>query len=126
MKSYVLPLTCSLFLSLTLLTAAYGADCEGPWQTIPNFKKSMGPACKAIGLDSRKGTCEPGHAYETLCDDMAVGKYRTCQGPRPCTNILPNGRDCRNWDYNYNTFCPEGYINYDCRGGCEPVSRYNR
>lgn len=28
-------------------------------------------------------------------------------------------RRCRNWDYHYNSPCPPGFYNDDCRGSCE-------
>lgn len=28
-------------------------------------------------------------------------------------------QDCRYWDFHYNQPCPPGYLNFDCRGGCE-------
>lgn len=105
-----------------------GADCPGnDWQTIPNYSPGHGGPCQILGLNSQEGVCQPGYAFETLCDDIADGKYKTCQGPRPCNghsrpaaSPYPQQNDCRFWDYYYNQPCPYGFINYDCRGGCEP------
>jgi hypothetical protein len=29
------------------------------------------------------------------------------------------GPDCRFWDFHYDRPCPRGFMNFDCRGGCE-------
>lgn len=101
-------------------------DCSGGWNVLPNYKGGGGP-CKVLGLNSRVGTCQSGHAYETLCDDTKGGRYRTCQGPRKCNVAPPQYKTppvkqtpCTTWDYVYNQPCPRGYVNKDCRGGCEP------
>ena len=120
MKSFSLRLACFSLLCIAMFTPAYGEDCPGPWQQIPNFRASGG-ACRALGLDSNRGTCLPGQIYETLCDDIAVGRYKTCQGPRLCGNQqAPQNNNCARWDFIYNQPCPAGYVNYDCQGGCEP------
>lgn len=117
------------FFSLFGVAVAVAGDCGGSYKTIPNYNKSrMGSPCKYLGLDSHRGTCQQGQAYETLCDDASGGRYKTCQGLRSCyatqqpqqlappaTNQLP----CTAWDYNYNQPCPAGFYNRDCRGGCE-------
>lgn len=119
------------------VAAAGAADCGGSWRVVPNYNPSSGGPCAAMGLDTHRGVCLPGQRYETLCDDASGGRYRTCQGPRPCFEERGGGRHgddyypprgggggyddgCRGWDYNYNQPCPRGYINRDCRGGCEP------
>lgn len=97
------------------------SDCSGPWQVLQN-RGGQSP-CRALGLDSKRGTCRPGDTYEVLCDDIKGGKYRTCQGPRRCSSSSSSGNnDCTNWDYNYSKPCPKGYRNNDCRGGCETAS----
>ena len=117
-------------------SAAIGAECGGGWQVLPNYNPSSGGACAALGLDTHRGVCLPGQRYETLCDDASGGRYRTCQGSRQCYDDNRRGGDdfypgggrgrgrgddgCRGWDYNYNQPCPPGYVNRDCRGGCEP------
>jgi hypothetical protein len=108
-------------------TSVVASDCSGGWSVLPNYNPGVAP-CKQLGLDSRRGVCQPGQAYETLCDDMKGGRYRICQGPRPCGGghtVAPpqhhqQQQQCQGWDYNYNQPCPRGYVNYDCRGGCEP------
>lgn len=121
MKPFILSLMCASILCLTTFSAAHGADCNGPWQKIPNYKRSMGAPCQYLGLDTHRGTCRPGDAYETLCDDSPEG-YRICQGSRRCDNAPQGRQDCRLWDFAYNRPCPEGYVNSDCQGGCEPAS----
>jgi len=122
-------------------TAAGAADCGGSWRVLPNYNPSSGGPCAAMGLDTHRGVCLPGQRYETLCDDASGGRYRTCQGSRPCYEERRGGGQyhgddyypphgggggggyndgCRGWDYNYDQPCPRGYINRDCRGGCEP------
>ena len=71
-------------LVLTNGVPAIADDCPGGWQVIPGYHPSMGAPCQRLGLNSRVGTCQPGQAYETLCDDASGGRYKTCQGPRPC------------------------------------------
>ncbi len=126
---------------LLFASAAGAADCGGGWRVLPNYNPSSGGPCAALGLDTHRGVCLPGQRYETLCDDASGGRYRTCQGSRQCYDDRGGrgGRDrdddyypggggggggyndgCRGWDYNYNQPCPRGYINRDCRGGCEP------
>jgi len=82
----------------------------------------MGAPCQALGLDTHRGTCQPGQAYETLCDDAAGGLYRTCQGPTPCGGQATGGSQCSNWDFTYNQPCPEGYVNADCKDHCETLA----
>jgi hypothetical protein len=124
-----------LFLCGTLLsttTVIYAADCSGGWNRLPNYNKNRGGACKQMGLDSHRGICQPGQAYETLCDDSSGGKYRICQGPRRCDggggnyNAPPQNMNCTHWDYKRNRPCPNGYLNNDCKGTCEslPAPQY--
>jgi len=102
---------------LGLSAPVYGAwDCSGPWKVMRNSKTSP---CKALGLNSRSGTCRPGDKYEVLCDDDKGGKYRTCFGPKRCRPQHHKNRDCTYWDYTHNRPCPYGYRNYDCQGGCD-------
>ena len=108
------------FLAVITASQGYSADCTGPWSVMPNYKKSMGSPCQALGLDSHKGTCQPGQQFETLCDSTTEGRYRLCSGNNPCINInIPPKNQCRNWDYNYNMSCPPGFINVDCKDSCE-------
>ena len=139
--------TCGLLLTGSTLASAM--DCPGGrWQVMPGYHPSMGGACQAMGLDSNAGTCLPGQAYETLCDDRAGGQYITCQGSRPCYGNRHHDRDrdyggdryygggyapapppppprqrhlppCTNWDYDANRPCPPGMVNLDCRSGCD-------
>lgn len=120
-----LPLLGAVFIILAALpSSSSGADCTGPWQKIPGYTKSMGHPCRALGLDSNRGTCRPGDAYETLCDDTTEGRYRTCQGPERCGADRPEkSRRCREWDFVYDEPCPEGYVNVDCKGHCERTDR---
>jgi len=108
---------------LFVVSNGHTADCVGQWKKIPNYKQKMGAPCKALGLDTHKGTCQPGQEYETLCDDSKGGLYRTCQGPTPC-NSFPTVRikNCGNWDFTHNRPCPQGYVNQDCKDGCEKAS----
>lgn len=99
-------------------------DCGGSWQVLKN-RGGQSP-CRALGLDSKRGTCRPGDTYETLCDDAKNGRYKICQGSRLCSGqAAPQGNknNCSNWDYTYNRPCPQGYTNSDCRGGCEPAGQ---
>ena len=73
---------CGMFLMSG--SAASAMDCPGGWRVMPGYNPSMGGACAAMGLNSRAGTCLPGQAYETLCDDASGGRYKTCQGRQPC------------------------------------------
>lgn len=107
---------------------AVAGDCPGGWQKIANYNKSrMGAPCAYLGLDTHRGTCQPGQQYETLCDDASNGRYKTCRGPRLCygaqqpvpTIPQQSAPPCSSWDYTYNQPCPPGFINRDCRGGCE-------
>ena len=106
--------------------AANAEDCPGPWSILPNWDGYTAP-CRQLGLDTHQGVCQPGQAYETLCDDAKGGRYKICQGPRPCdTNVFPlppaqNYPSCYFWDYTRNQPCPPGYINHDCRGDCGPA-----
>lgn len=111
MKPTFLIFAAALLFSLVTLSASHAADCAGPWQ--------RGATCQQLGLDTHRGTCLPGEAYETLCDDSPQG-YRICPGPRRCTSDAVGGNNCRQWDFVYNRPCPGGYVNYDCQGGCEP------
>jgi len=122
MKRICVSILAAFILVSLAVVPGYSADCIGQWKKIPNYKQRMGAPCKALGLDTHRGTCQPGQAYETLCDDAAGGLYRTCQGPTPCNNALSGNNNCGNWDFNYNTPCPQGYVNMDCKGGCEKVS----
>lgn len=129
-----------LVCGLLMYSPAGAADCGGGWQVLPNYNPSSGGPCAALGLDTHRGVCQPGQRYETLCDDASGGRYKVCQGPRACYD--DRGRDrgrgrggddyyrddrrsrpddnCRGWDFIYDQPCPRGYINRDCRGGCEP------
>jgi len=126
-------LICGLFVS----SLALAADCGGGWRVLPNYNPSSGGPCAALGLDSHRGVCQQGQQYETLCDDASGGRYKTCQGSQPCMDNRHRDRggddfygpdrppsrpdnNCRGWDFNYDQPCPRGYINDDCRGGCEP------
>ena len=130
-SSLLLLAVCGVFIA----SAAGAADCSGGWRVMPNYQPGTGGVCAALGLDTHGGVCLPGQRYETLCDDASGGRYRTCQGPRECYDDRRRGGDdytpwggggrrggdgCRGWDYNYDQPCPPGYINRDCRGGCEP------
>lgn len=124
-------LTVGLLLACGILVATpiytFAADCSGGWNRLPNYKKGSGGACRQMGLDSKRGTCQPGQMYETLCDDSSGGKYRICQGQRQCSGgsnnysrpAPPQNSDCTRWDYQRNQPCPPGYVNNDCRGGCQ-------
>ena len=107
------------FMAVMVSSQVHASDCNGSWNVIPNYKKSMGSPCKALGLDSNNGTCQPGQEFETLCDDKAKGMYRLCTGNNPCYNNIVPKNNCAGWDYNYNMPCPQGFINVDCRGWCE-------
>lgn len=119
----------SLAISMLLVPSFVFAasDCSGPWQVLRN-RGGQAP-CRALGLDSNRGTCRPGDAFETLCDDAKNGRYRTCQGPRRCNNNQPinagGPSDCTRWDYDHNRPCPPGTMNKDCRGGCGPIQQNN-
>ncbi len=126
-------LVCGLFAA----SLANAADCGGSWiPTPPGYRPGSGGICAHLGLNSNAGVCQPGQEYETLCDDSPQG-YRLCNGSRRCIEDRGRGRggddsfgggrrrsnrddDCRGWDFNYDQPCPRGYINDDCRGGCEP------
>jgi len=115
-------LICSIsFLTVLIfpITLPAASDCSGPWQTLKN-RNGMGP-CMALGLDSKRGVCRQGDTYETFCDDIKGGKYRICPGQRLCNSSAPPAinNNCNNWDYTYNQPCPPGFVNRDCRGGCE-------
>ena len=105
----------------------YSADCSGGWKVLPNYQPGLGGPCRLLGLDTNVGVCQPGYAYETLCDDASNGRYRTCQGPRRCSGGNaqgpPQNVNCAYWDYKRNQPCAPGYINSDCRGGCEREPR---
>jgi hypothetical protein len=103
--------------------AVSGADCSGSWRVLSKRDHRMTP-CAQLGLDTNQGICQPGKAYETLCDDAKGNRYRTCQGPRACGGLAPpqppgQVAPCTSWDYKRNKPCPSGYKNPDCRGGCE-------
>jgi len=125
-KKYFLAL--SFVMGICLLGQPVTAsDCSGPWNVLPNRTPGMTP-CEQLGLDTKRGVCQPGQAYETLCDDSKGNRYRICQGPRPCSkNVAPAAPPvqvappCTTWDYTNNKPCPPGYLNHDCRGGCGPV-----
>lgn len=120
---------CLAGVGATILTSssAFGAaDCSGPWQVLRNTGGQS--PCRALGLDSQRGTCRPGDAYETLCDSTTKGRYRICQGPTPCgrqPHQRRGAQDCTRWDYDSNRPCPPGYFNHDCRGGCGPAIQNN-
>ena len=127
MKKIVLGFTMCFVQIFLLCFTVQGSDCPGHnWQVIPNYSKGKGGPCQILGLNSHQGVCQPGQVFETLCDDIAGGKYKTCQGPRPCNGSQqvapprPQQNDCTHWDYSYNQPCPPGYRNHDCRGNCEP------
>lgn len=128
---FLIALVCGVFAS----TLAHAADCGGGWQVLPHYNASSGGPCASLGLNTHGGVCQPGQRYETLCDDASGGRYKVCQGSRPCVDDRGRGGDdsfgggrrhsnrddeCRGWDFNYDQPCPRGYINDDCRGGCEP------
>lgn len=72
-------------LSVLFLPAIVSAgNCSGEWRTLENYQQGTGGPCKAMGLNSRAGTCRPGEMYEILCDDRKGGQYRICKGPRRC------------------------------------------
>ncbi len=115
-----------LTVGLILVTSLYAlaADCPNtPWQTLPNYVPGHGTPCELVGLDTHRGICEPGHQFETRCDDASGGRYKICQGPRRCIPDrpvpIPPIPDCTRWDYRYNQPCQWGMINSDCRGDCE-------
>ena len=129
MKPSVLSLASGIFCCAIVLSAGPAAsqhDCPGNFDRIPNYRSSMGQPCRYLGLNSRQGTCRPGDMYETLCDDADGGRYKICQGPRPCNTQPPpppqQPRDCRQWDFVNNAPCPPGYVNVDCQGYCEQQS----
>jgi len=130
--SLMLLAVCGVFFA----SAAGAADCSGGWKVMPGYQPGTGGVCAALGMNTNAGVCLPGQRYETLCDDASGGRYRTCQGARQCYDDRRRGGDdfypgdggrrrggddgCRGWDYSYDQPCPPGYINRDCRGGCEP------
>lgn len=142
MKKSILKLAITALAVVLFGGAAYAADCPGGWQVIPGYNSGMGAPCQHLGLNSHSGTCRPGDQFETLCDDASGGRYKTCQG-RPCQRGNSGGGGnagfggggnagfppppqqqnnqppCAGWDYSYNQPCPPGYVNRDCRGGCE-------
>lgn len=136
MKKSILYSLAAFVFGLFVSSVAVAADCGGGWRTLPNYNPSSGGPCAALGLDTHRGVCQPGQRYETLCDDASGGRYKTCQGSQPCYKDRDRGgddfynggrrpsnrpdNDCRGWDYNYDQPCPRGYVNHDCRGGCEP------
>ncbi len=123
MKSILISILAILTLLSLSAVPGYTADCAGQWKRMPNYKQRMGAPCKALGLDTHRGVCQPGKSFETLCDDAANGLYRTCSGPNPCNQPQKGkGSNCQNWDYNYSQPCPQGYVNKDCKGGCEKAS----
>ena len=102
-------------------TAQGEEDCPGtPW------RNSVGKSCIDVGLHSRHGTCLPGDRYEMLCDDKK-NMIKACQGPRRCQEEdVHRYRDdsyrrqepCY-WDFIKNQPCPRGFINLDCKAGCD-------
>lgn len=137
MKKKIMYFLVVLLGTLASSSLAVAADCSGGWQVVPNYNPSSGGPCASIGLNTHQGVCQPGQRYETLCDDASGGRYRVCQGSRECYDDRDRGRggddffggdrrraprdsDCRGWDYLYDQPCPRGYVNDDCRGGCEP------
>lgn len=131
-------LVCGLLMSSL---AEAGWDCSGSFIPPPPGYNGRGGYCAFLGLNTNAGVCQPGQEYETLCDDAPQG-YKVCRGPRRCIedrgrgggdrgrggdDFFGGGRgrnnrdnDCRGWDFIYDQPCPRGYINDDCRGGCEP------
>ena len=113
------------FIQIFSALPVYSSDCSGGWNVLPNYQPGLGGPCKLLGLDTNRGVCQPGYAYETLCDDASNGRYRTCQGPRRCSGGYdqgpPQNVDCRYWDYKRNRPCPSGRVNNDCRGDCESL-----
>ena len=113
---------------LLIASSTQAMDCPGGWQVLPKHYRGAGSPCQALGLDSHRGVCQPGHSYETLCDDTSKHRFKTCQGPRLCSGYghvpvpppppVPQN-NCTTWDYIANMPCPPGYVNPDCQGGCE-------
>ena len=125
MKTKLFGLTIGLLQLFFFAFSAQGDDCPGPWNVLPNYNPNQGAPCQILGLHSRHGVCQPGYAFETLCDDASNGRYKICQGPRRCNQkqVVPAPQpqfDCTSWDYEHNRPCPPGYINRDCRGDCGP------
>ena len=121
MNRYISTTLFALFTVLLITSVSSAADCSGTWSVLPHYTPGRGGPCKILGLDSNKGTCQAGQVFETFCDDMSEGRYRTCYGTRRCKSGYPGIQFCSNWDYLYNRPCPEGYTNPDCRDGCEPA-----
>ena len=105
---------------------AQAADCLGQWQVLPSHYAGRGTPCQSLGLDSHRGVCQPGNVYETLCDDTSKNRYKTCQGLRVCNSDgypqppVPQF-DCTTWDFEANRPCPAGYVNSDCKSGCQSL-----
>jgi len=108
MRKLLFAIACLMFVTLE----TYAADC--------NFTQwRKGGTCAQAGLDTHNGVCLPGNLYETLCDD-SPGHIRTCEGPRRCYNDYEDNYDrACDWDFNTNDYCRAGYINMDCRNGCD-------
>lgn len=118
-----------LILAVAVCGCAFSAqamDCPGGWQVLPEHYRTGAAPCQSLGLDSHRGVCQPGHTYETLCDDTSNHRFKTCQGPRICDGYgqvpppMPQN-NCTTWDYHANRPCPPGYVNPDCQGGCQSV-----
>ncbi len=126
MKKITIALLVGVLQIFSLTLTAHGDDCSGGWRVMPNYNPAQGAPCQILGLNSRMGICQPGYAFETLCDDASNGRYKICQGSRSCGNPQavapppPRQNDCTSWDYDHNRPCPRGYINRDCRGDCGP------
>ena len=118
----LISVTGTFLFMLIFWSAGNAADCTGGWKTIPEHDRTNRAPCEILGLDTHKGTCQPGQQYETLCDDASDWRYRTCQGPKPCRALRSSSKDCKNWDFDYDQPCPRGYINTDCQGSCDSVS----
>ncbi len=123
-----------LLLAVSFVTVSFtaqAADCPGQWRVLPDHYANRGQPCKVLGLDTHRGVCRPGNTYETLCDDTTKNRYRTCRGPRTCNSYgqepPPAPRhNCTTWDFDAGRPCPPGFINSDCRNGCQPVARNNK
>ncbi len=128
-KKFKKILLVAVFLAVPF-SAQAGGDCQGQWMVLPNHYGGQGAPCRVLGLDSHRGTCQPGNTYETLCDDTSGNRYKTCQGPRVCNSYgqapppVPQ-HDCSTWDFQANRPCAPGTVNRDCRSGCQSVVQNN-
>lgn len=80
--TFVCLLTAGCLLAASPVFAAH--DCPGNFSVLRGYRPGSGGVCAQLGLNTHAGTCLPGQAYETLCDDANGGRYKTCQGPRRC------------------------------------------